>query len=139
MKPFHILHKLLCIAAVIAVTVMSGCAGREGPSGGPGGYTDQGPEITEGGAIFRYFDQDAEKVYLTGDFNNWSPASDPMIDRNGDGEWTLFYPLSAGTYEYKFIVDGVYWIEDPKNPNGVSDGFDGRNSVIIVPQSTINQ
>ena len=137
MKPTILLQKLLCFVALVVLAVSCGCAGGGRPGASSGGYSDQGPEITEGGAIFRYFDQDAKKVHLAGDFNNWSPASDPMIDRNGDGEWTLFYPLSPGTYEYKFVVDGVYWIADPKNPNGVSDGFDSRNSVIIVKNNNI--
>lgn len=126
--------KRLCILALAVLAVSGGCAGGGKPGRGIAGYNDQGPEITEGGAIFRYFDQDAQKVHLAGDFNNWSPAADPMIDRNGDGEWTLFYPLSPGRYEYKFVVDGSYWIADPKNPNSVSDGFDGRNSVIVFPE-----
>jgi len=92
-----------------------------------------GPEIVEGGVIFRYYDPDAEKVYLVGDFNNWSPTADPMSDKNGDGEWTLFFPLPPGSYQYKFVVDGVYWIPDPRNPVSVPDGFGGRNSVISVP------
>jgi 1,4-alpha-glucan branching enzyme len=126
---------LFVVALLLAAS--HGCAGRGSPPGGFTGQGDQGPEIAEGGAIFRYYDKDAEKVFLAGDFNNWSPASDPMIDRNGDGEWTLFYPLSPGRYEYKFVVDGVFWIADPENPNAVSDGFDGRNSVIIFPENNI--
>jgi len=134
MKPFA--YKAFCCLALITAAASVGCAGGGRPGGRPGpGYQEQGPEITDGGAIFRYFDKDAKKVYLSGDFNDWSPDSDPMIDRNGDGEWTLFYPLGPGRYEYKFVVDGVDWIEDPKNPDYVSDGFDGRNSVIIIPET----
>lgn len=92
-----------------------------------------GPQVVEGGVIFRFYDPDAERVYLVGDFNNWSPQADPMVDKNGDGEWTLFYPLAPGTYQYKFVVDGRYWVPDPRNPASVPDGFEGRNSVITVP------
>jgi hypothetical protein len=55
-----------------------------------------------------------------------------MTDENGDGEWTLFYDLPPGVYEYKFVVDGTHWIADPENPNKISDGFDGENSVLTV-------
>jgi 1,4-alpha-glucan branching enzyme len=133
MKTIQLDCKMMCVVALLLLAVSHGCAGRGSPAGGFAGQGDQGPEIAEGGAIFRYYDKDADKVHLAGDFNNWSPAADPMIDRNGDGEWTLFYPLSPGRYEYKFVVDGVYWIADPKNPNAVSDGFEGRNSVIVFP------
>jgi hypothetical protein len=137
MKPIQSISKPGCIVALFLLAVSGGCVGGRSPAGDFAGRGDQGPEITEGGAIFRYYDKDASKVHLAGDFNNWSPNSDPLIDRNGDGEWTLFYPLSAGRYEYKFVVDGVYWIADPKNPNEVSDGFEGRNSVIIFPKNAL--
>ncbi|MFH1755042.1 MAG: glycogen-binding domain-containing protein [Candidatus Latescibacterota bacterium] len=124
----------LTIGAVAWIVLLTlwGCAGGGGPRSGAHGFSDQGPEITEGGAVFRYFDKNAKSVFLAGDFNNWTPATDPMIDRNGDGEWTLYYPLSQGRYEYKFVVDTVHWIADPTNPVSVSDGFKGRNSVIVI-------
>jgi 1,4-alpha-glucan branching enzyme len=90
------------------------------------------PEVVKGGAVFRYVNPDAKKVFLVGDFNNWSPTSDPMKDLNGDGHWSLFYPLLPGTYQYKFVVDGR-WIPDPRNPESEPDGFDGINSVVKIP------
>jgi len=90
------------------------------------------PEIVEGGAVFRYVDADAKKVFLVGDFNNWTPNTDPMKDLNGDGHWSLFYPLRPGTYQYKFVVDGR-WIPDPRNPDSKPDGFDSINSVVKIP------
>jgi len=92
-----------------------------------------GLEIVEGGVIFRYYDKDASRVNLVGDFNNWSPRADAMVDKNGDGEWTLFYTLSPGVYQYKFIVDGSHWVSDPRNPDKLSDGFEGENSVVRIP------
>lgn len=92
-----------------------------------------GYEITADGVIFNYYDADASKVYVVGDFNNWTPSVDQMVDKNGDGHWTLFYPLTPGRYQYKFVIDGAYWIPDPRNPHTVSDGFDGGNSVLIFP------
>jgi 1,4-alpha-glucan branching enzyme len=83
--------------------------------------------------IFRFHDRDAKKVFLVGTFNQWSPRADPMVDKNGDGEWTIFYQLKPGVYEYKFVIDGSTWIPDPQNPLTVPDGFDGRNSLIRVP------
>ena len=90
------------------------------------------PEIVEGGAVFRYVNSEAKKVFLVGDFNNWSPNSDPMKDLNGDGHWSLFYPLRPGSYQYKFVVDGR-WIPDPHNQDSEPDGFDSINSVVKVP------
>ncbi len=107
----------------------SGCGSGQLPAGSHGE-----PELVDGGVIFHYFDPDAVKVFVVGDFNNWSVRSDSMVDKNGDGEWTLFYSLAPGRYEYKFVVNGVTWIPDPRNPNTAPDGFEGRNSLLIIPQ-----
>jgi 1,4-alpha-glucan branching enzyme len=114
------------IAFLFTSVVLAGCFG-----GSKGGVGD-GPEIAEDGVIFRYFDRDAARVSLVGDFNNWSPTADPMVDQNGDGEWTLVYNLPPGVYEYKFVVNGTDWIADPENPERVPDGFSGENSVVRV-------
>ena len=121
-----IVRAVLC-AALILVACSSG---RETPASG------SGPEMVEGGAVFRYHNTGARKVHLVGDFNNWSPTSDPMSDQEGDGNWTLFYPLRPGAYQYKFVVDGVRWIPDPRNPVSVPDGFSGRNSVVKMPTAS---
>lgn len=100
--------------------------------GGPPPVPAGGPEAVEGGVLFRYKNPDAKRVNLVGDFNDWSPSADPMTDENGDGEYTLFYPLGVGTYAYKFLVDGKNWVTDPANPSSEPDGFNGRNSIVKV-------
>jgi 1,4-alpha-glucan branching enzyme len=118
------------IVTLVGALALAGCGGPPpAPAGG-------GPELVTGGAVFRYRNADAKWVYLVGDFNDWSPTADPMTDENADGEWTLFYPLIPGSYAYKFLVDGKNWIADPTNPLGESDGFDGRNSIVKIPQTT---
>ncbi len=49
--------------------------------------------------------QDARKVCLLGDFNNWDPKSHPM-NRTPDGVWRLEVLLSHGHHHYLFLVDG---------------------------------
>lgn len=56
---------------------------------------------------------DAEKVILTGSFNNWN-QSELLMNKTENG-WQLPYVVAAGNYEYKFIVDGK-WMTDPTNP-----------------------
>ncbi len=114
-------------AVLVAALSAASCSPRdEGPIA-----RESGPERVEDGVVFRYYDQSAKKVYLVGDFNNWSPLADPLKDMNGDGHWSLFYPLQPGTYRYKFVVDGR-WVPDPSNPDSEPDGFDGINSVVRV-------
>ena len=120
---------IICVVAVALAAVVAGCGsgGRRLPL-----EREVSPEIVEGGAMFRYVNTDAKRVYIVGDFNNWSPNTDPMKDLNDDGHWSLFYPLRPGTYQYKFIVDGR-WIPDPRNQDSEPDGFDGINSIVKVP------
>ncbi|MCH7549821.1 MAG: hypothetical protein IH969_09850 [Candidatus Krumholzibacteriota bacterium] len=119
------------ITSLLLILILSGCGGPPPPL--PPGAV--GPEIVEDGAVFRYHDPSAKSVFLVGDFNNWDATLDPFNDENGDGEWTLFYPLLPGTYSYKFVVDAKRWIPDPTNPLSEPDGFDGDNSVIKVPEA----
>lgn len=57
--------------------------------------------------------QEAEKVLLAGDFNDWSEKGTVMNKTNRG--WEISVYLSDGTYPYKFIVDGR-WMTDPTNP-----------------------
>lgn len=70
----------------------------------------------------------AEKVVLSGSFNDWN-MQELAMERNANG-WQLPYVLAAGNYEYKFIVDGN-WTLDPSNPKTTGEG-DYENSVLII-------
>ena len=74
----------------------------------------------------------AQRVTLAGTFNNWNPEAQPMQDPDGDGVYETTLLLPAGTYQYKFVVNGSRWYEDPHALSYVPDGFGGRNSVLQV-------
>lgn len=57
--------------------------------------------------------QNAKNVILTGSFNAWNEGE--LFMKNTADGWQLPYVLSAGNYEYKFIVDGK-WVVDSLNP-----------------------
>lgn len=73
---------------------------------------------------------DAEKVFLTGTFNNWSASSDSM-KKDGTGTWKKRKQLAEGGYEYKFIVDEE-WQPDPECAEEVRNSYGTANSVINV-------
>lgn len=75
--------------------------------------------------------QPVRKVFVAGEFNNWNPNLHQLEDKDGDGVYEIAIPLSPGSYQYKFVVDGR-WIADPENENKAPDGFGGFNSVINV-------
>jgi len=72
--------------------------------------------------------QDAEKVVLTGNFNAWNTGE--LLMQKSDGGWTLPYVLAPGNYEYKFIIDGR-WAVDEVNPYSTGSG-NYENSFLAV-------
>ena len=70
-------------------------------------------------------------VYLAGCFNQWNPTGKKMTDKKKDGVYSTTIKLAPGTYEYKFVVDGV-WCADPDNLDVVKNDCGTLNSVITV-------
>ena len=76
---------------------------------------------------------DAEKVVLTGSFNNWN-ETELVMDKTATG-WQLRYVVAPGNYEYKFIVDGK-WMTDPENPFTIgNDNY--TNSIVALKANHI--
>jgi len=72
-----------------------------------------GPKRVMGGTLFRFLSKNARWVEIAGDFNQWVPES--LSPNNREGIWQIVLPITAGTYRYKFIVDGE-WQIDPAQP-----------------------
>ncbi|MBN1885771.1 MAG: alpha-glucosidase C-terminal domain-containing protein [Candidatus Krumholzibacteriota bacterium] len=72
-------------------------------------------------------------VHLAGSFNGWSTSQDAMADLDGDGIWMITLALAPGQYQYKYVIDGGTWKEDPHAAASVDDGYGGKNSVVDVP------
>ena len=49
----------------------------------------------------------AGSVFVAGTFNDWSTTVTPL-HRSPSGLWKTTLRLPAGTYEYKFVVDGAW-------------------------------
>jgi 1,4-alpha-glucan branching enzyme len=69
----------------------------------------------------------AKTVFLSGDFNGWSPNAYPM-KKEGD-EWVMKVHLSPGKHLYKFVVDGK-WIIDPGNSLWEENEHGTGNSIV---------
>jgi 1,4-alpha-glucan branching enzyme len=72
----------------------------------------------------------AKTVCLVGDFNGWSPSSNPM-QRQVDGSWFLQMPLPHGHHRYYFLVDGAAAL-DPRASGKVRSEWNGEVSVVAV-------
>ena len=73
---------------------------------------------------------EAQSVYVTGSFNDWS-LDETCRMKFENGQWVTKLPLSPGVYKYQFIVDGR-WREDPANPHQERNSFGDINSLIEV-------
>ena len=108
------------MAALVWIAFLTGCYH---------GKSNKSPETQ----TVRFTRHGQKAVFLAGQFNDWSTKATPMR-RDGGDRWVVDVPLSAGKYEYKFVVDGQ-WEQDISNPDKAPDGFDGFNSVISVPSA----
>ena len=74
----------------------------------------------------------ANHINLTGDFNNWDIESIPMKKLKG-GEFSVSVVLKQGReYEFKYVIDGKEWLNEPDADMLVSNVFLSDNSVVVV-------
>jgi len=90
-----------------------------------------GPQQTEQGVLFSYYDPVARDVQLAGDFSDWKPVSNVLIQEEQDRIWKCVVNLNPGRYQYKFVVDGE-WKVDPNNEEVVIDDKGVSNSSLRV-------
>jgi len=90
------------------------------------------PRVENGRLMFVFHDDSAHSVSVAGDFNEWSRVATPL-KRNESGLWfTEIVVPGTGRFEYKFIIDGQRWIEDPSNGMKAPNDYGGLNSVLVI-------
>jgi len=90
------------------------------------------PRIENGRLMFVFHDDSAHSVSVAGDFNGWSHVATPL-KRNDSGLWlTEIAVPGAGRFEYKFIINGQRWIEDPSNGMKAPNNYGGLNSILVI-------
>ena len=70
----------------------------------------------------------AQKVHLAGDFTGWKPVA---MARKRDGSYAVEIPLSKGSHQYKFVVDGQ-WLHDGDHKDWVANQYGTLNSLAVV-------
>lgn len=89
-------------------------------------------KVRNGVVRFVYHNDEANSVSLAGDFNNWDSTS-RLFNRDSAGLWYIEIAVpNSGTYQYKFVVNGVNWVEDPNNGLKTTDTYGGLNSILVV-------
>ncbi len=74
-------------------------------------------------------DRAVKRVVVAGDFNAWNRDALAM-SKGADGIWRATTTLKPGAWQYKFVIDGDTWLQDPRNPEGTNDNNGGLNSVL---------
>tara|TARA_Y100000589_G_C27109803_1_gene611720 strand:+ start:303 stop:800 length:498 start_codon:yes stop_codon:yes gene_type:complete len=75
-----------------------------------------------------------QNVYLNSSFDGWCGSCRQMYNMNNDNIWSVIIPLSEGTYEYKFSLDG--WTDQEWFASGdicttTIDGFVNRTVTVL--------
>lgn len=76
---------------------------------------------------FRYPAADARSVQIAGQFSDWQPVK---MRRGRDGAWQAVVELEPGrAYEFRYLIDGQQWANDPAADRYVPNPFGGENCV----------
>jgi 1,4-alpha-glucan branching enzyme len=89
--------------------------------------------ITKKRVTFKFKGPDGVKtkeVKLCGSFSNWEEGA-VFMTKAKSGEWKTIVSLLPGEYEYKFLVDGV-WYNDPQADKQAANEWGSENSVRVV-------
>ena len=88
------------------------------------------PRVENGHLVFVFHDDSAQSVSVAGEFNEWNHTP---LKRDESGLWfTEIIAPRPGRFEYKFIINGQRWIEDPNNGLKTPNHYGGLNSVLVI-------
>jgi 1,4-alpha-glucan branching enzyme len=74
----------------------------------------------------------ASCVALSGDFNGWSIDQLPL-KRAKDGSWSVSLDLENNReYQFRYVVDGSHWANEPEADRFAFNGIDADNSVLVL-------
>ena len=78
------------------------------------------------------YDIKAQLVNLVGDFNAWDEKATPM-EKLKDGRFKVVLELAApAEYQFRYLVNGSEWRNEPEADKYVANPFSGDNSVLVV-------
>jgi 1,4-alpha-glucan branching enzyme len=78
---------------------------------------------------FKAYSPASGSVAVAVDSNSWKPVA---LKKGKNGSWSGKVKLASGIHQYKLVFDGQYWETDHANPERISDGHGGENSVVRI-------
>ena len=118
-----------CFLFPVAFQMMAGCAALKDRL--------EPPTAVETGIRLLYEDPSAGRVEVAGQFNDWKTFPDQkalVMTKNDTGIWSVVIPYREYSkdnqvyvergkrYQYKIVINGAPWIEDPNNTLKSSEG-----------------
>lgn len=92
------------------------------------------PYLDRQAVTFVWHDHQAGQVQVLGSWDAWR-APGLRLAAIEPGVWRGVLSLPApGDYQYKFLVDGAVWLDDPANPHKAWDGYGGFNSYFHIEE-----
>jgi 1,4-alpha-glucan branching enzyme len=74
----------------------------------------------------------ASSILLVGDFNNWQIGETPL-KKTKTGVWSVTFDLETGKeYQFRYLIDGTNWENDPEADKFVASGLGSENSVLAL-------
>jgi len=74
----------------------------------------------------------ASSILLVGSFNNWQLGETPF-KKAKTGAWSVSIELETGKeYQFRYLIDGTTWENDPEADGFVPSGLGSENSVIAL-------
>jgi 1,4-alpha-glucan branching enzyme len=71
----------------------------------------------------------ASSILLVGSFNNWQIGETPL--KKTKGAWSVSIDLETGKeYQFRYLIDGNSWENDPEADAFVPSGLGSENSVL---------
>jgi 1,4-alpha-glucan branching enzyme len=80
----------------------------------------------------KQFASSANTVHLVGDFNDWNRSITPMKRRKNGSFTATLYLRPDCEYEFRYLLDGITWENDPQADKYVANVYGSENSVVVV-------
>lgn len=71
----------------------------------------------------------SKQASVAGDFNDWNADANPVKITKGVGSVAISLPVGK-EFQYKFVIDGTRWENDPEADRYASNEFGEANSIV---------
>lgn len=76
--------------------------------------------------------KNATSIVLVGDFNAWQIGETPL-KKAKTGSWSVTLDLESGKeYQFRYLIDGNNWENDPQADSFIPSGLGSENSVLSL-------